>query len=69
MLFNPVALRKTKSVHNFGLFECNRVKKKLFQDPVVSIKNCISWKRASRPEKQNYSATLVSLIIETSTKP
>ena len=24
--FNPVALRKAKIVHNFGLSECNRVK-------------------------------------------
>ena len=24
---NPIALRKAKIVYNFGLFECNRVKK------------------------------------------
>ena len=26
MLFNPIALRKAKTVCNFGLSECNRVK-------------------------------------------
>ena len=26
MQFNPIALRKAKIVHNFGLSECNRVK-------------------------------------------
>ena len=26
LLLNPIALRKTKSVYNFGLSECNRVK-------------------------------------------
>ena len=25
-MFNPIAPRKVKIVHNFGLFECNRVK-------------------------------------------
>ena len=25
--FNPIALRKVKIVYNFGLSECNRVKK------------------------------------------
>ena len=25
-LFNPIALRKAKIVHNFGLSECNRIK-------------------------------------------
>ena len=25
-LFNPIALRKAKIVHNFGLSECNRDK-------------------------------------------
>ena len=25
--FNPIALRKTKIAYNFGLSECNRVKK------------------------------------------
>ena len=24
--FNPIALKKAKTVYNFGLFECNRVK-------------------------------------------
>ena len=27
-VFNPVALRKAKIAYNFGLSECNRVKKK-----------------------------------------
>ena len=27
ILINPIALRKTKIVYNFGLSECNRVKK------------------------------------------
>ena len=26
IFFNPIALRKTKIVYNFGLSECNRVK-------------------------------------------
>ena len=25
-IFNPIALRKAKTVYNFGLSECNRVK-------------------------------------------
>ena len=27
-LFNPIALRKAKTVYNFGLSECNRVNEK-----------------------------------------
>ena len=26
-VFNPIALRKTKIAYNFGLSECNRVKR------------------------------------------
>ena len=26
IMFNPFAIRKAKIVHNFGVFECNRVK-------------------------------------------
>ena len=29
LLFNPIALRKAKIVCNFGLSECNRVKKQI----------------------------------------
>ena len=30
--FNPIALRKAKTVYNFGLSECNRVKFVLFKN-------------------------------------
>ena len=29
ILFNPIALRKTKIAYNFGLSECNKVKESI----------------------------------------
>ena len=39
--FNPIALRKAKIVYNFGLSECNRVKKKDFvvSEQILSFKS------------------------------
>ena len=31
LLFNPIALRKSKIVYNLGLSECNRVKGKILK--------------------------------------
>ena len=30
---NPIALRKTKIVYNFGLLECHRVKVNAYKEP------------------------------------
>ena len=40
VIVNPTALRKAKIVHNFGLSECNRVKKQLRD--LCQI-DCQSW--------------------------
>ena len=36
----PTALKKAEIVHNFGLFECNRVKKQFDKNPYQSCVPC-----------------------------
>ena len=39
--FNPIALRKAKIVYNFGLSECNRVKKKRKLSYLEALSYCL----------------------------
>ena len=36
-ILNSIALRKAKNVHNFGLSECNRVKKNFLRSKILNF--------------------------------
>ena len=40
-LFNPITLRKTKIAYNYGLSECNRVKRREVFVGLVFLSTCI----------------------------
>ena len=53
--FNPIALRKAKTVYNFGLYECNRVKSSLVWVQTVRYVLSVSIHRNSWYQPLTYS--------------
>ena len=53
--FNPIALTKAKTVHNFGLSECNRVNGTLKQ--YFSLSPAISQRTTDKRKKKGSAST------------